>query len=1123
MTRQSSKRLQNSRSSSDVRNPGYEISFLNSTLKKFLGGKQKPWMLNPNSVATTKSSSSAATRQPNPTSTVPRPSPIQRRDSEKAPQKSSITGEEREPILNTVISQNTPNIPGQAASINFTPSSEQLPISPVSFQPGPKSLSASPHILNSQLADKTSGAPTNARQIPVIPTPDSCHGTSVANEAAPLGNIFGSGSDSESGALPGASPIPPLQPPPRPARQLPAENHTGELPYTTTTTTTGAAATITTPAIGYSPQFVSSQSPAMVAMANNSPTAEVHRNKRARTATANSPLLQTFRLRNSTALVNAVPTSDMMNNSQQARLAGKFSLKFYKPLLDRIPTTPGRPEEGRIALLRNACEAEDIFYVALHQVYCLTTASPVRLALPKFGAQQIRGLEALSPLLIKNDYLSKTFIHSCAHFPALIGDLTQNCSAYSKTLDCVMDLLAGLADCWAQFERTIILRGYPPLIDEFRSLGVLSSPTLQHVIFVASCRHLTGNRNDRALRIYLSIFQKNQEFYRQRIQRMLTANPVSAAQVRTENEYLVGMYTKLRRQHLGINRALHNQQMGSQQPHQNQGIHFTPTSGPNGQHQHQPFMTQGSLPPSAGAHHQIQSTFPTHSPNTTQNPLQQPQGYAFGPSMSEIITAPHTLTPAPAAAQVQSHAAPGRSGVQLASNPMSGLPPGCVAQLNNKNAPLHCDSLVPPSVQLPHENRVNIQPPPNRRNHLLLPPPGFVPMESANPNPLIVGLHQAHLKDKFRALNNNNEPRASGPEPLFHYLQSFAIAPSSIRTSTSVLKWQFTISPEEFQKFPVQLQGPKQGSRLWGIADGRRTYQLRCIKKIPPFQKLQGHEWAISDTAWPTVIYIHVNGTEYFVHRKVHNGKDLPVHITPSLKEGVNEVSLTILWGPPELNSKSVYCMAVEVLEYAKLSRVRTSIQHHTLSKSIEGIKNRLTSSDVASADDDLAVVDEHITIDLTDPFMARIFDTPARAKYCSHMECFDLETFLTTRLTRSVKGHGMAEDWKCPICGNDARPQSLIIDDFLVEVRRKLKEEKLLDDVKAILVRQDGSWKRRVEGINGHSNRFSKSHSLKRKRESSERSELDTPSQHQAGQQLPSAPEMSQDSGSVPEIIELD
>ena len=105
-------------------------------------------------------------------------------------------------------------------------------------------------------------------------------------------------------------------------------------------------------------------------------------------------------------------------------------------------------------------------------------------------------------------------------------------------------------------------------------------------------------------------------------------------------------------------------------------------------------------------------------------------------------------------------------------------------------------------------------------------------------------------------------------------------------------------------------------------------------------------------------------------------------------------------------------------------------------------------------------MVSSDISVDLSDPFTARIFETPVRGSNCLHRECFDLETFLITRNSKPKRPQQpcMIDVWKCPLCGRDARPYSLQIDDFLASVRARLAEQDNLD-VKAIWIDVDGNW----------------------------------------------------------------
>jgi len=81
------------------------------------------------------------------------------------------------------------------------------------------------------------------------------------------------------------------------------------------------------------------------------------------------------------------------------------------------------------------------------------------------------------------------------------------------------------------------------------------------------------------------------------------------------------------------------------------------------------------------------------------------------------------------------------------------------------------------------------------------------------------------------------------------------------------------------------------------------------------------------------------------------------------------------------------------------------------------------------------------------------------------HRECFDLETFLLTRKSKPKRPDQptMVDVWKCPLCGVDARPYHLQVDEFLVSVRKELKERGLLD-TKSIWIAADGKWRPKEE-----------------------------------------------------------
>ncbi|KAG7148986.1 E3 SUMO-protein ligase PIAS1 like [Verticillium longisporum] len=132
--------------------------------------------------------------------------------------------------------------------------------------------------------------------------------------------------------------------------------------------------------------------------------------------------------------------------------------------------------------------------------------------------------------------------------------------------------------------------------------------------------------------------------------------------------------------------------------------------------------------------------------------------------------------------------------------------------------------------------------------------------------------------------------------------------------------------------------------------------------------------------------------------------------------------------------------------------------------------------------DDDAPIIFSNLSIDLADPFTATMFKIPVRGSSCTHLECFDLGVWLGTRLGKSTSVHSLkcgcglcrrsralgaepslTDKWKCPLCDKDARPGSLRVDGFMVEVREALVRRGLTR-TKSINVGPDGTWSPKAE-----------------------------------------------------------
>lgn len=371
----------------------------------------------------------------------------------------------------------------------------------------------------------------------------------------------------------------------------------------------------------------------------------------------------------------------------------------------------------------------------------------------------------------------------------------------------------------------------------------------------------------------------------------------------------------------------------------------------------------------------------------------------------------------------------------------------------------HLRARQPPSIQSVPASVAQVLQTPTTRPPApaampLLPPVGHTASQIVQPNPVRLGLHQADLRDPVKQLVRLTPGGGVEETALYQYLGGFSLSPTRIDPDVFSYRWKFPISADDYKRFP-RYQHHENGQRsIRTFLPGCRTYRLRVIALPDSHKERVENFWPTANTTWPSVLYIFVNNKEMYVRRKLHNGKDLPLDITRHLREGENEVNVHFLLGPGECKTFH-YALGVEVMEISEYNTVLAITRKAPASETRVRIKQRLKPT---TDDDELAVVTDSLTIPLIDPFMARIFNTPARSSHCNHIECFDLETFITTR--KSESGHtAMIDNWLCPICKADARPQFLTVDNFFVDVREELRRTGCLETALSIQVEADGKW----------------------------------------------------------------
>ncbi|OAG00874.1 uncharacterized protein CC84DRAFT_1154213 [Paraphaeosphaeria sporulosa] len=357
--------------------------------------------------------------------------------------------------------------------------------------------------------------------------------------------------------------------------------------------------------------------------------------------------------------------------------------------------------------------------------------------------------------------------------------------------------------------------------------------------------------------------------------------------------------------------------------------------------------------------------------------------------------------------------------------------------------------IQPPRPQLQPQSQLQRQP-----RRLLIPPPGHHEPQQHMPNPARFALHQAHLRSP--TLHSKTKER------LYLYVQDFVVRPRRLVDARNrVEKWTFTLSPEQMATIPQNDTGEARGLQVRVIDENSSMIRLRCVKWNPT-QDFDPHRWATSDTSWIPYSFFQLNSKPLEQRKKLHYGKDLPIDLTSLVKEGENVLEMSLIRAPENHNFRN-YLIAIEILGVRSHDALMQNIlteQHIPAATTKQRIMDKLAGT--GTTDDEIAVINSTLNITLFDPFsLSEICKIPARSRACAHFDCFDLETFLSTRKRNADST--VPDGWKCPICNGDARPHLLVVDGFLQEVRNGLEKQGLLK-TRAIIISEDGSWKPKPE-----------------------------------------------------------
>lgn len=721
---------------------------------------------------------------------------------------------------------------------------------------------------------------------------------------------------------------------------------------------------------------------------------------------------------------------DCLSTDICMRLIGEFQQQCSQSGLKL-----GHVERSRIHLLKQAAQAGDWFYIVLHKIMCSSSrgqlnSSTVPLIRDIAAPDLAVSLKLVSDLLVSNSQCSVTFVEWAAAFPAPFSRIAHPTSTAFHTAASQLHRFFRNAGNYLDYVTFCKRTACPPLSPQLDEILGVSSPVLQPVLFRAVLRNmhpqLDPQRTARAETVYDNSMRGASEGSRKQFHTMFGGSLSLADYIRT----------------FDVEYSLLLQSVLSYGP-------SSANSKPPRLHQPQLTTTSNALPISDGLGRRatlpLTTGPPMHSLPGRQHTLPSNDPGGVSPVQLHTHTAPRSAPPSarPAVSrQPPSRPTPPTAQAEFIASHF--LQPQPLVPIRPMNTTLPAPRPHPADIQ---QRQCPVQ------QTTLIPASGLYAPQSAAAEPWRSALHQADL----RAPITVSDPDVDGI--LYQYVQSLLLPPTKLNDTAPMQEYSFPMSSEQMLLLAKNSHGLHDWEReTRQISSTTLSYRLRCVKLNADCIPNQD-SWVITDTSWPKSSHWRINDRPLELRRKLHHGKDQPIDITSLIKEGPNEIIVCILKTSDD-KEPIPYAFAVEVVASKSHMSIVEECNARTISK-VAVLGNITSHLSAQNLDDDIAITSSTQEITLLDPFRGgEMFIVPVRGKACKHRNCFDLETFLQTR--KRTDDHPSAPSqvdvWKCPICSADVRPDSLVVDGFLVDVREELQKRERMD-VRSIVVADDGSW----------------------------------------------------------------
>ncbi|KAI1260882.1 hypothetical protein F5Y18DRAFT_431667 [Xylariaceae sp. FL1019] len=866
----------------------------------------------------------------------------------------------------------------------------------------------------------------------------------------------------------------------------------------------------------------------------------------------------------------------------------------FKQFLERVGGEEGLDDScarPRAMLLRNALKEGDLFFVALHQLFCawtLNQADMHRLCnernMPDTSWLDT-SLGLLGSIIKSNSMLKPDILQWFANFPIPVTHMRSQ-ELYNSMLDQVIMFLFRMSSQWQLVNSRHVQAGYPLLMSELLNVFLLFSSCLQMIVFRASRRSIgvhdqplglqmdelfrsdqNNHRNPNDGTFSTQFEKKEYERYNksliERYKRLMAQggqpqhSPSLPGSVPSPSNgqfipsasstpHPPGFPSPVINQVLQLNpltprtvlsptssgpsnpstapNAMYSPQFGITAtpivPSQSSPNIVLPFQPPNPNNQQAQFGGHGFRQTAAHAAQQLQTEQQrrmhvqrqqqqmqmahqqyqaqqqqqqSHHPQLLQHLQQQqllrPTQQNFQqvmpsnvPQQPQRATPSHGSRPLPRQATMATQMPPRPPSRTMPSFPSASTPVSTSPRPNPPN--LHLPAQSPFVMPGGQPISPGLAPPVGPRHQKaqvtgqLIPPPGFrinlqdhphTPYEKRSVHS---ALHQAHLRSPKRM--PMFLPKKGPPERYYQAIKQIICGPMQISPQNDLYEFRFDVPVDDFKRLSFDTSGPDSTALVNLFLSGSTRVRVRCCNNRAT-DNFPEHLWVTSETCWPEHIFPTLNGRVLSVRRKQHHSKDLAVEASQYVMAGQNQLKIAVPAQVIRQNLKPYIAVEiVEVLNHSSILQMVLQSGTKPADETRQVIRTRLTGSSLAQdgdEGDELHMSTDGLSIDLADPFTKTIFDIPVRGRACTHLECFDLVTWLHTRPGKKScdcknsstcpcpKEPSFVDKWKCPICDGDARPYSLVVDKYLGDVREDLERKNLLR-TKSITAYANGTWK---------------------------------------------------------------